>query len=292
MPTIITRAQWGADESMKRWRRRRCPATRARVVHHTVNANDYTQAEVPSILRGIYAYHTQTLGWCDIGYQFLVDRFGRVYEGRSGGLTTFIQGAQTGGFNSETVGVSVIGDHRTVPFSAATKSSVSAMIAWLADRANFDPAGSATFTSAGNSKYPAGTRVTKSRVSGHRDFGSTECPGDAGYAQIPSIRSSAASAWRTGRRRFRRCPRARSSRPSVPGRLVRRTRRSRVGPRTGDVAVRRLRRGQVRPHGDPDHGFYYPGTTLVAQGDPQSGSISQLWARGHHRAGAGWTDAQ
>jgi SpoIID/LytB domain protein len=270
MPTIVTRAQWGADESMRKCAAETLPGYQGAVVHHTVNANSYTQAEVPSILRGIYAYHTQTLGWCDIGYQFLVDRFGRVYEGRSGGLTSFIQGAQTGGFNSETVGISVIGDHRTVPFSAATKSSVSAMIAWLADRANFDPAGSATFTSVGNSKYAAGTRVTKSRVSGHRDYGDTECPGDAGYAQIPSIRSAAASAWRTGRQAFT---------PMSPSPVVETFGR----PAGSSVALAGHGWGHARgmsqygAYGAAKAGltatqitsFYYPSTTLAAQGNPQ-----------------------
>ncbi|WP_256796054.1 SpoIID/LytB domain-containing protein [Terrabacter sp. Ter38] len=268
-PTIVTRAEWGADESLKQCTSETLTGYKGAVVHHTVNANDYTQAQVPSILRGMYAYHTQTLGWCDLGYQFLVDRFGTVYEGRAGALTTFVQGAQTGGFNSETFGVSVIGDHRTVPFSAATRSSVSAVIAWVADRADFDPAGSTTFVSAGNSKYAAGTTVTKSRVSGHRDYGATECPGDAGYAQIPSIRSVAANAWAVGRQAFT---------PMSPKPVLE------AFGRPAGTALTVAGHGWGHGRGMSQYGaygaaaqgltstqivsFYYPGTTLGGQGDP------------------------
>ena len=86
--------QWGADESL-----RDCCVEYGEVhagfVHHTVNANNYTAAEVPAILRGIYAYHTQSRGWRDIGYNYLIDRFGRIWEGRYGGITRPVVGAHT-----------------------------------------------------------------------------------------------------------------------------------------------------------------------------------------------------
>ncbi|WP_374968549.1 SpoIID/LytB domain-containing protein [Terrabacter sp. BE26] len=281
-PTIITRAQWGADESMKPCTPEKLSGYKGAVVHHTVNANNYTQAQAASLVRGIYAYHTQSLGWCDIGYQFLVDRFGKIYEGRSGSITSFVQGAQTGGFNTETVGVSVIGDHSSVPFSSATKSSVAAVIAWLADRANFNPAATATFTSSGNSKYPAGTTVTKSRVSGHRDYGDTECPGNAGYAQVPSIRSAAASTWSIGRQPFT----AMTPRPVLET-------FGRPAGSSFTIAGRGLGHGrgmsQYGAYGAARAGltaariagFYYPGTTVAAQGNPQLRTyLSELGAGG------------
>ncbi len=116
-PTIISRAQWGADESLRTCDAERLPGFKAVVVHHTVNSNTYTADQAPAIIRSIYAYHTQSQGWCDIGYQILVDRFGRAYEGRKGSPAGFVQGAQAGGFNAETTGISVIGDFTSVPFS-------------------------------------------------------------------------------------------------------------------------------------------------------------------------------
>ncbi len=86
-PTIFSRAQWGADERMRSAGSLRYGTVEAGFVHHTVNTNAYTRDDVPGILRSIYAYHTRSLGWSDIGYNFLVDRFGRIWEGRYGGVT-------------------------------------------------------------------------------------------------------------------------------------------------------------------------------------------------------------
>ncbi|MGO4600026.1 N-acetylmuramoyl-L-alanine amidase [Terrabacter sp. 2RAF25] len=195
-PTIVTRAQWGADESMMPCQPDPLGGFKAAVVHHTVNANTYTAAQAPGLVRGIFAYHTQSHGWCDIGYNFLVDRFGRIYEGRKGGLNGFTQGAQAGGFNSDTLGVSVIGDFTNVRLPSAVTSAVSRTIAWQADRSGFNPASSVVLTSGGSTRYDAGVRVTKPRVMGHRDLSLTSCPGDAAYPQVASIRSSASSTWR------------------------------------------------------------------------------------------------
>lgn len=195
-PTIVTRAQWGANESMMPCQPDPLGGFKAAVVHHTVNANNYTAAQAPGLVRGIFAYHTQSHGWCDIGYNFLVDRFGRIYEGRKGGLNGFTQGAQAGGFNSDTFGVSVIGDFTSVKFPSAVTSAVSRTIAWQADRSGFNPASSVVLMSGGSTRYDAGVRVTKPRVMGHRDLSLTSCPGDAAYPQVASIRSSASSTWR------------------------------------------------------------------------------------------------
>ncbi len=79
-------------------------------VHHTATGNSYSRADVPGILRGMYRYHTHTLGWFDIGYNFLVDRFGRAWVGRSGGAQRLVRGAHTLGFNHASVGVAMIGN--------------------------------------------------------------------------------------------------------------------------------------------------------------------------------------
>lgn len=269
-PTIVTRTEWGADESIRTCTPETITGVKGAVVHHTVNSNTYTQAQAASLVRGIYAYHVQSNGWCDIGYQFLVDRFGTVYEGRFGSLTSFVQGAQTAGFNTETVGVSVIGDHTTTPFTSATAAALSNTIAWLADRAHFDPSTTTTFTSAGNSKYAAGTVVTKSRVSAHRDYGQTDCPGDAGYAQLAAIRSAAASTWSAGQQSFS----AMSPTPVVE-----------TFTRPAGTSFSLSGHGSGHGRGMSQYGaygaaragltaaqiaaFYYPGTTLTSQGDPQ-----------------------
>ena len=84
-------------------------------VHHTVNANDYTRAQVPGILRSIYAYHTKSRGWSDIGYNFLVDRFGRIWEGRYGGVDRPVVGAHTLGYNDNAFAMSAIGNFELRP---------------------------------------------------------------------------------------------------------------------------------------------------------------------------------
>ena len=112
MPTIYSRADWGADERL-----RDCCVEYGEVhagfVHHTVNANGYSRAEVPAILRGIYAYHTQSRGWRDIGYNFLIDRFGRIWEGRYGGITLPVVGAHTLNYNENSFAASAIGNYQS-----------------------------------------------------------------------------------------------------------------------------------------------------------------------------------
>ena len=108
---IYSRAQWGADEQHARASRSlHYGEVHAGFVHHTVNANNYTRAEVPAILRSIYAYHTQSRGWSDIGYNFLVDRFGRIWEGRYGGVDRPVVGAHTLGYNDDSFAMSAIGN--------------------------------------------------------------------------------------------------------------------------------------------------------------------------------------
>ncbi len=197
-PAIVTRAQWGADERLMPCQPDRLAGFKAAVVHHTVDTNNYTAAQAPALMRAIFTFHTQTRGWCDIGYNFLVDRFGRIYEGRKGSITGFTQGAQAGGFNQETFGVSVIGNFTSVPFPSAVQTSVAKIIAWEADRTPFDPGSSVSLLSAGSTRYNPGVRVTKPRVMGHRDLSLTSCPGDSAYPQVAAIRSSAAAQWRAG----------------------------------------------------------------------------------------------
>jgi hypothetical protein len=192
-PPIVTRAQWGADESI----RRDSPSygkVQFAVLHHTVNANDYSAAEAPSLIRGIYTYHVKTNGWDDIGYNFLVDRFGTIYEGRYGGIDKPVIGAHAEGFNTYSFGVSMLGTFTSVSPSAAMVDAVESLMTWRLDVAHVDPLGKATVVSKGSGKYPAGTSVTLNGIIGHRDVGSTSCPGDLGYAKLAGIRSAVGAA--------------------------------------------------------------------------------------------------
>jgi hypothetical protein len=189
-PVILTRAQWGADESLRGTGPKYTGTPKAGFVHHTAGTNGYSEADVPRIIRGIYAYHVKGNGWSDIGYNYLVDRFGRLWEGRYGGITKNVLGAHTGGFNVDSFAVSAIGDYEKVAAPPVMVDSIARLMAWKLAAAFRDPNGTTVLTSqgGGTSKYRAGTKVTFNVISGHRDAGNTECPGKNLYAQLPLIR--------------------------------------------------------------------------------------------------------
>src|SRR5687768_15932341 len=128
MPPISRRSQWGADERLRNGAPQYAPQVNAVTIHHTAGSNNYAAADVPGILRGIYAYHTQTLGWADIGYNALVDKYGRLWEGRYGGVAGTVVGAHASGFNTGTVGVSMIGNYDVVD---TPPSLIDATVAYL-----------------------------------------------------------------------------------------------------------------------------------------------------------------
>ncbi|HSR25522.1 MAG TPA: peptidoglycan recognition protein, partial [Candidatus Eisenbacteria bacterium] len=195
MPTIYTRAQWGADESLRNSGPRYSSTIKGGFVHHTDGANGYSSSDVPKIIRGIYAYHVLSNGWSDIGYNFLVDRFGRIWEGRYGGMDRPVIGAHTAGFNTDTFGVAAIGNYDTTAAPSAMLSGIARVMAWKLSLHYRNPNGTMTLTSGGGdtNRYPAGTVVTKPTISAHRDMGYTACPGQYLYAQLATIRSQAAS---------------------------------------------------------------------------------------------------
>jgi hypothetical protein len=194
-PTIYRRKDWGADEKLRDSRPRYTGPIQAAFVHHTAGTNDYAPADVPKILRGVYAYHVKGRGWSDIGYNFLVDRFGRAWEGRAGGVDRTVLGAHTGGFNTDSFGISVMGDYSKERPSAETVQAIARVIAWKfslpGDGASLDPLSIVKLISAGGgtSRYKAGTAHEFVRISGHRDAGRTECPGTYLYEQLPTIRT-------------------------------------------------------------------------------------------------------
>jgi hypothetical protein len=191
-PPIITRADWHADESIRRAPPYYADGIHLAIVHHTAGSNSYSKAQSASIVRSIELYHVQGNGWNDIGYNFLVDKYGQVFEGRYGGITRPVIGAHAQGFNSGSFGVAVIGDYGSASISPAARAALVSLIAWRLDLAHVDPLSKVGRVSAGNPRYPAGTVVTLNAISGHRDVYPTSCPGAGLYAQLPSIRTEVA----------------------------------------------------------------------------------------------------
>lgn len=183
---ITTRKGWGANEKQMTWDPE--PVTfQGAVIHHTAGSNNYTQEQVAGQISGIYYYHAVTLGWGDIGYQLVVDKFGGVWEARAGGLTSQTKGAQAYGANSETFGISVLGDYSTTAPSAAAQEAVAKAIAW-----KFQTLGITGAQVDGTIRIPGSDLKgrTVGVISGHRDVGGSDCPGAAFYARIPSIRTA------------------------------------------------------------------------------------------------------
>ncbi|SNS01382.1 Uncharacterized conserved protein, contains LGFP repeats [Geodermatophilus pulveris] len=193
MPPVFSRAQWGADERLMTWTPQYASTIKAATVHHTAGSNGYAADQVPAIMRSMYTYHAKSLGWGDIGYNVVVDRFGRLWEGRSGGLASTVVGAHAGGFNTGTFGVSMMGNYDVVGTPQAMVDSVAAVIAWKFSLYGVNPRGTTTLTSGGTDKFRAGTAVTLPTVHGHRDTKSTACPGRYGYARLGEIRDEAAA---------------------------------------------------------------------------------------------------
>jgi hypothetical protein len=188
-PAIVPREQWGAENCVPR-RSPEYGEVKVAFVHHTVSTNDYLPEDGPAAVLAICRYHRNSNGWNDVGYNFLVDRYGTIYEGRAGGIDRAVVGAQAQGYNSQSSGIAVIGTHTAVPLEEATIASIAALIRWKLPLHAQPTAGEVILTSAGGSsnRYPSGTEVTFQRVSGHRDGDSTSCPGEAAYAQLPALR--------------------------------------------------------------------------------------------------------
>jgi N-acetylmuramoyl-L-alanine amidase len=193
-PRIITRADWHADESIRRGTPYYADGIHLAIVHHTAGANSYTKAQSASIVRAIELYHVQGNGWNDIGYNFLVDKYGQIFEGRYGGISRPVVGAHAQGFNSGSVGISLIGDYSSTSISPAARAALASLIAWRLDLAHIDPLSKVVRVSSGNPRYPAGTAITLNAISAHRDVYPTSCPGSSLYAQLPSLRTEVSNA--------------------------------------------------------------------------------------------------
>ncbi|MBX9243914.1 N-acetylmuramoyl-L-alanine amidase [Actinotalea ferrariae] len=191
-PAVISRAQWGARAQV-------CApdvasTLVAAVVHHTAGSNSYASvAEAMQQIRNDQAYHIDGRGWCDIGYNFIVDKWGNIYEGRANSSTQPVIGVHAGGFNTRTLGISMLGTYGTVTPSAGTQESVARLIAWRLGQYHRDPTSTTGYTTLGgeNSSVPGGTTLHLPVVIGHRDVAYTACPGNAGYATLPWLKQRA-----------------------------------------------------------------------------------------------------
>lgn len=194
VPNIISRAQWGADESMKCGTPVYDDGVKAAIVHHTAGSNDYAPEDSAAIVRAIYAYHTRTLGWCDIAYNALVDKYGQVFEGRAGGIDRPVEGSHTGGFNKDTWGVAMLGNFDDVRPTEIQLRTVGRLLGWRLGIDHVDPLGTVVLTSAGTTytHFPRGSTPMLPTIFTHRDVGNTDCPGAQAYAAMPEIRDIAA----------------------------------------------------------------------------------------------------
>ncbi len=186
-PTIITRAQWGAQAFSAS---PDCqpgpviaPALKFAVVHHSVTPNTDSADFGKSRVRNIQAYHMDPngLAYCDIAYNFLIDRYGQIYEGRAGGIDKAVVAAHAGGFNTGSTGVALLGTYTSEQPPTTQWDALVNLLAWKLSVHHVDPAAGVNITagSFNGAKWPAGeTRWFPNAIVGHRDVDFTECPGE------------------------------------------------------------------------------------------------------------------
>ncbi len=185
-PDIRPRSDWAGDDNP--------PGqleveddVRFLLVHHTASTNDYGPDDVVDQLLGFHRFHTgPEKGWPDIAYNFLIDRFGGIWEGRAGSADGPVRGDATGGSQGYALLCSLIGDHAAQPVTDAARTSLVQLLAWLGATYEVDtaPGAMVSFPSRGSSRWPAETEVVARTISGHRDMSTTTCPGDQAYALL------------------------------------------------------------------------------------------------------------
>ncbi|MFE1796227.1 peptidoglycan recognition protein [Streptomyces sp. NPDC059517] len=191
-PRIVTRRGWGADEGLRESNFSYTKRVKAVFVHHSASGNNYRCAQAPSVIRSIYRYHVKSSGWRDIGYNFLVDKCGNIYEGRAGGVAKAVMGAHTLGFNSKSMGIAVLGSFGTANPPAAAVKAVAKLTAWKLGLYGANPRGKTYLKSGGGNLYRKGKNVRLNVISGHRDGFATECPGGRLYAKLGKTRTTSA----------------------------------------------------------------------------------------------------
>jgi N-acetylmuramoyl-L-alanine amidase len=192
-PPILARSSWAQGLAHPRV----APAygaVRMAFVHHTENANGYSPGEVPAMLRAIFIFHRYVNGWNDIGYNFAIDAYGRIFEARAGGIDEPVVGAQAGGYNLQSTGVAVLGSFMSHRISPAARVALERLLAWKLSLHGVPAEGRVTVrvnpAGARYSRFPANAHVPLPRIAGHRDGDSTDCPGGALYGELPAIRQN------------------------------------------------------------------------------------------------------
>ncbi|MFI6280903.1 peptidoglycan recognition protein [Streptomyces sp. NPDC050988] len=191
-PRIVTRRGWGADETLRERNFSYTKTVKAAFVHHTASGNNYRCAQAPSVIRSIYRYHVKSSGWRDIGYNFLIDKCGNIYEGRAGGVAKPVMGAHTLGFNTNSMGIAVLGSFGTSNPPAAAVKAIAKLTAWKLGLFGANPKGKTYLKSGGGNLYRKGKNVRLNVISGHRDGFATECPGGRLYAKLGKARATSA----------------------------------------------------------------------------------------------------
>jgi SpoIID/LytB domain protein len=174
-PAIISRSAWGASAGTPCDTPAAGDRTRGVVVHHTAGSNSYTAADSAQIVRATQAYHVKSRKWCDLGYNFLVDKYGQIFEGRRGGIDRAVRAAHSGNaeVNMYAMGVSMMGNYDEVKPTPALKDAMVKLIGWRLGTNYLKAKGT----------YSIGGK-TLNMIAGHRDVLSTECPGRYGYAWL------------------------------------------------------------------------------------------------------------
>ncbi|MER5477160.1 peptidoglycan recognition protein [Streptomyces sp. NPDC002734] len=191
-PAIVTRKGWKANEGLRERGFVYTSKVKVAFVHHTATGNGYTCSQAPSVIRSIYRYHVGSMGWRDIGYNFLVDKCGKIYEGRAGGVARPVMGAHTLGFNSNSMGIAVIGSFGYIKPSAKAVRGIARLTAWKLGLHGMNPKGKTYLTSGGGNRYRKGKNVRLNTISGHRDGFATSCPGGRLYSKLGKARTTAA----------------------------------------------------------------------------------------------------
>src|SRR2546430_13361956 len=198
---ILARSDWAADEKLMQWIPRYPKKVTKAVIHHTVTG-DGGDGQVAAAIRAIYYYHAVTRGWGDIGYSYIVDKYGNVWTGRQGGDNT--EGGHAYGWNQGSIGIAALGTYSVTPPTPAMVASIANIIAEKFSQFGIQPYGADPFVHQEQAKDGTWVNVTSSppNVQGHRDCnyiqsqygGQTACPGNALYAQLTNIRQMAQNA--------------------------------------------------------------------------------------------------
>ena len=180
---ILPRDVWGADLPPTGPMTAEAPGdVRFLLVHHSASPNDYSADQSVRYLRSFYHYHTSAeKGWPDIAYNFLVDRYGKIFEGRQGSIESPVRGDATGGSQGFALLTCFIGDHSDVTPTDAAQSAMVALLSWLAIGYGIDPGSTVGFISRGSNLHPEGKEVVTPTITGHRTMSRTTCPGDMAF---------------------------------------------------------------------------------------------------------------